>query len=182
MALKPAEIPLADVEVRRADGTPVLLGVLVDRPTVLVIPRYYGCLPCRGYLRDLSDRLGELEALGAGALAVSSGADFQARWLMDEQGVSFPLLVDPERRTHERLALPRRWWVALNPKGWWNYARAILRGNRQGRIVDPIQIPGLALLDATAVVRSVHRGRALGDYPPIAAVLDELRALAEPSA
>lgn len=179
MALRAAEIPLADVEVRQADGTPVRLGDLVDRPTVLVIPRYYGCLPCRGYLRELSDHLGELAELGARALAVSSGADFQARWLMEQQGVAFPLLVDPARRTHERLALPRRWWIALNPKGWWNYARAILRRNRQGRIVDPLQIPGLALLDAAAVVRRVHRGRSLGDYPPIAAVLDELRVLTE---
>lgn len=179
MALKTVDIPLADVEVHRVDGTPIRLGDLVDRPTVLVVPRYYGCLPCRGYLRDLTRRLGELEALGATAVAVSSGADFQARWLMEEQGVGFPLLVDPERRTHERLALPRRFWVALNPKGWWNYLRAIFRGNRQGRIVDPIQIPGLALLDATATARRVHRGKALGDYPAISVVLDELRTLAD---
>ncbi|MBI2168532.1 MAG: AhpC/TSA family protein [Actinobacteria bacterium] len=177
MALKSVEIPLADVKAQTASGEVVRIGDLVDRPTVLVVPRYYGCLPCRGYLRDVTAALPELAELGAGALAVSSGADFQARWLMEEQGVAFPLLVDPERHTHEALALPRRWWVALHPKGWWKYLRAIFRGNRQGRIVDPIQIPGLALLDEHAVARRIHRGRALGDYPPIATVLDELRNL-----
>lgn len=177
MALKTVDIPLYDVEVRTAEGEPVRLRDLVDRPTLLVVPRYYGCLPCRGYLKELSGRLGQLEAMGAGALAVSSGADFQARWLMDDQGVAFPLLVDPERRVHTALALPRKWWVALNPKGWWNYARALLRGNRQGRIIDPLQIPGLALLDSDATARRVHRGRALGDYPPLDVVLDELARL-----
>jgi len=179
MALKPTEIALADVTVHHADGTEARLGDLVDRPTVLVVPRYYGCLPCRGYLKDVSRRLDEIRARGGAALGVSSGADFQARWLMSDQGIAFPLLVDPERNIHAALALPRRWWVALNPKGWWRYAAAIARGNRQGRIVDPLQIPGLAVLDATATARYVHRGRALGDYPPLDTVISALAELAE---
>lgn len=62
----------------------------------------------------------------------------------------------------------------LNPKGWWNYLVAALRGNRQGRIIEPNQLPGLALLDANATVVRVHRGRALGDYPPVSEVVEEL--------
>jgi len=166
--------PLADASVRSADGEPMLLGDVVRRPTILVIPRYYGCLPCRDYLRRLSERLDEVEAAGASALGISVGADYQARWLMDEQGVRFPLLVDPDRRVYEALELPRRWWVGLNPLGWWNYVRALARGNRQGRIIEPNQLPGLALLDADARAVWVHRGRALGDYPPIDRVLAQL--------
>jgi peroxiredoxin len=75
-------------------------------PTILVIPRYYGCLPCRDYLRRLSASLDQVEARGGAALAVSAGADHQARWLMEEQGVRFPLLVDPDRRVHTALELP----------------------------------------------------------------------------
>ncbi len=74
--------------------------------------------------------------------------------------------------------MPRRVSVALNPRGWRNYAQAIARGNRQGKVLDPFQISGLALLDATAVLVWVHRGAALGDYPPVGEVLDRLRALA----
>lgn len=168
---------LADVKVETADGEPVAIGSLVDRPTIVVVPRYYGCLPCRGYLREVAARYDEVEAAGAAALGVSVGADFQARWLMDEQGVGYPLLVDPERAVYDALDLPRKWWVAFNPKGWWNYAKAIFRGNRQGKIIDPIQLPGLAILDADANVVSVHRGKALGDYPPLDRVLDEIRTL-----
>ncbi len=88
--------------------------------------------------------------------------------------MTFPLLVDPERRVYDALELPRRWWVVLNPRGWWIYLRAILRGNRQGRIIDPIQLPGLAVLDGDARAVWVYRGTALGDYPPIDRVLSEL--------
>jgi hypothetical protein len=172
---------LADISVQTAAGEPVTLGEFVDRPTILVIPRYYGCLPCRDYLRRLSERLDQVEARGGAALAVSAGADYQARWLTEEQGVRFPLLVDPDRRVHTALELPRRWWVGLNPRGWWNYGRALARGNRQGRIIEPNQLPGLALLDAKARAVWVHRGRALGDYPSIELVLARLDREAEPA-
>lgn len=172
------DVPLAAVEVQTADGETVTLGSLVDRPAVLVIPRYYGCLPCRGYLREVAARYDELETLGAGALGVSVGTDDQARWLMEEKGVGFALLVDPERHVYDALDLPRRWWVSLNPRGWWNYARAIFQGNRQGKIVEPNQLPGLAILDGAATAVRIHRGKALGDYPKFDAVLDELRSVA----
>lgn len=172
-----SDVSLADISVQTAGGEPLKLGDVVDRPTVLVVPRYYGCLPCRDYLHRLSERLADVQAAGGAALGVSVGADYQARWLMAEQGVGFPLLVDPERGVHAALELPRRWWVSLNPRGWWNYLRALRRGNRQGRIIDPNQLPGLAVLDHEAHAVWVHRGHAIGDYPPIERVLSELDAL-----
>lgn len=168
---------LAGIGVRTVDDGPVLLGEIVERPTILLIPRYYGCLPCRDYLRRVSDRLDEVRAAGGAALGVSVGAPHQARWLVEERGIRFPLLVDPDRHVYEALDLPRRWWVGLNPRGWWNYGRALARGNRQGRIIEPNQLPGLALLDADANAVWIHRGRALGDYPELDRVLDELRRL-----
>jgi peroxiredoxin len=175
MALKEIDVSLAEVVVESVDGEPLRLGELVGRPTVLVIPRYYGCLPCRGYLRELSENLDQIDAAGGGVLAVSVGAAHQARWLMEHKGVRFPLLVDPQRRVYDALDLPRRWWVGLTPKGWCNYVRAIARDSRQGRIVEPNQLPGLALLNERATAVRLHRGSALGDYPPISEVAAELR-------
>jgi hypothetical protein len=129
-------------------------------------------------IRRLSERLDEVEARGAAALAVSAGADQQARWLM---GVRFPLLVDPGRRVHTALGLPRKWWVGLNPRGWWKYARALTRGNRQGRIIEPNQLPGLALLDQDPRAAWVHRGQALGGYPTIERVLAMLDREVQPA-
>jgi hypothetical protein len=171
--------PLADIVVRSVEGSKVRLGDIVDRPTIVVIPRYYGCLPCRDYLRQVSERYQEVEAAGGQAVGVSGGAEHQARWLMEERGIRFPLLLDPDRQLYEAIALPRRWWVSLNPRGWWNYARAIARGSRQGKIIEPNQLPGLALLDANADAVWVHRGNALGDYPPLADVLARLERLVQ---
>ena len=35
-------LTLADIEVHSATGEPVRLGDLVDHPTLLLLPRYYG--------------------------------------------------------------------------------------------------------------------------------------------
>lgn len=169
---------LAEVRVRTVEGSEVRLGDVVDRPAIVVLPRYYGCLPCRDYLRQVSERYDEVEAAGGQAVGVSVGAEHQARWLMEERGIRFPLLVDPERRLYDAIDLPRRWWVGVNPRGWWNYARALARGNRQGRIIEPNQLPGLVLLDPAARAVWIHRGRALGDYPKVDRVLQELSRLA----
>lgn len=172
---------LAEITVQDADGRDVRLGELIHRPTVIVVPRYYGCLPCRDYLQQVSDRLDELEAHGAAAVGISVGAVHQARWLMEERRIRFPLLVDPERRFYDAIDLPKKWWVGLNPRGWVNYARAIRRGSRQGRIVSPNQLPGLVVVDQDARSRAIHRGKALGDYPPFEVVLGELGRATEPA-
>ena len=165
---------LAEIEVSSLDGAPVRIGDVVERPTILVIPRYYGCMPCRDYLRQAAERYGEVEAAGAAALGISVGADFQAAWLTEHYRIPFPLLVDPKRRVYDALELPRKLSVALNPRGWAKYAAAIAHGNRQGRVIEPFQIPGLALLDSSAAPVWVHRGQALGDYPPLDDVLDRV--------
>ena len=172
---------LAEITVQDADGADVRLGGLIARPTIIVVPRYYGCLPCRDYLQQVSDRLGEVEAAGAAALGISVGAAHQAGWLTHEQGIRFPLLVDPERRFYEAIDLQKKWWVGLNPRGWVNYARAIRRGSRQGRIIEPNQLPGLVVVNAGADALAIHRGRALGDYPPFDEVLAELGRAASPA-
>jgi hypothetical protein len=170
-------IPLAGIDVEDVSGRPVAIGKLVERPTILILPRYYGCAPCRDYLRQVSERLDEVEAAGGAALGVSVGTSQQARWLMEERGIRVPLMVDPPRRLNEALDLPRKWWVTLNPRGWWKYARALGRGSRQGKIVSPNQLPGLALLDAQADAVWVHRGKGVGDYPPLDQALEDLRRL-----
>lgn len=170
---------LAEITTHTVDGAVVRLGDLVDRPTIVVIPRYYGCLPCRDYLRQVSERYDEVQEAGGAALGVSVGANYQARWLMEKRGIRFPLLVDPDRHLYDAIDLPRRWWVNLNPRGWWNYARALARGNRQGMIIAPNQLPGLVLVDSDAHEVWVHRGRALGDYPKLDRVLAKLNELAD---
>ncbi len=46
------------------------------------------------------------------------------------------------------------------------------RRARQGRITaHPLQAPGFVILDSDCTVRFLYRGRTLGDYPPITAIV-----------
>jgi hypothetical protein len=120
-----------------------------------------------------------LSALGAGVIAVGTGADFQARRLMAE-GMPFPCLVDPERRLYQALGLGRVGWrTVLTPATYVNYVRGWLRGARQGKVTgDPRQLSGVAVLDAASRPVWVHRSGTIGDYPLIADVVEQVRRLA----
>ncbi len=150
---------LGPVTLFDADGVPVELASLLDRPLVVPLVRYYGCMPCKAFLHELEDVRADLEAAGLRVIAVG-GADYQARHLM-EHGVGFPLLLDPSHRLYAALDLRRiHWWALLKPTTWWKYLRAVRRA-RQGRITDhPLQAPGLAIVTATA-----RSGSCTGERP-----------------
>lgn len=134
-------------------------------------------MPCRDYLSQVRRAREAIEGMGATALAAASGTAADARALMAD-GIWFPCLLDPDKRVYRALGLGRITLGWLDPRGWWRYVRAILRGARQGRVTDPFQAPGVAILDAQATARLVWRGRTLGDYPPLREALDRLRAVA----
>lgn len=118
--------------------------------------------------------------MGGSALAVGPAADYQARALEDG-GVPFACLLDPQRKLYREFGLGRmtlRNW--LDPQAWRRYVRAMFRGGRQGMITTGVnQRPGLAIVDASGDVHFVHRGTGLGDYPPLSEVVGELRRIAQ---
>jgi hypothetical protein len=120
-----------------------------------------------------------VEALGARAVAVGTGAPFQARRLMDD-GMPFPCLVDADAALYRVLGIGRVGLRAiLNPAMYRNYWRAWRRGSRQGRMTgDPARLSGVAILDSAGRLGWRHVATTVGDYPPVASVLDELRRLA----
>lgn len=134
-------------------------------------------MPCRDLLSQLRDAHGEIMSLGAEALAVATGADFQARRLMQE-GLPFPALLDPDKNLYRALEIEHiRWGQWFRPSTWKLYFRSIRRA-RQGRLTgDILQAPGVVILDADGTIRYLHRGTTLGDYPPLTQVLDALRAV-----
>ncbi len=121
----------------------------------------------------------QIEALGARALAVATGAGFQARQLM-AGGLPFPALVDPDKQLYRALGIGRIGWDQwLRPSTWRRYvASAVAGGARQGRLTgDVLQAPGVVILDASHTIRYLHRGRTLADYPPLSEVLGALRSV-----
>lgn len=135
-------------------------------------------MPCVDYLSQVRRARSDIEALGATAIAISSGAPHQAEALM-AKGIWFPCLVDPTRQVARALGIGKIGLGWLDPTGWWAYVRALGRGARQGKITDPLQSPGVAILDGSGTARLVHRGTTLGDYPPLATVLASLRRLVD---
>lgn len=135
-------------------------------------------MPCVEYLSQVRQARSEIEAMGSTAMAIASGAPHQAEALMTK-GIWFPCLVDPTRQVAGALGIGKIGLGWLDPTGWWAYVRALFRGARQGEITDPLQSPGIAILDGSGTARLVDRGTTLGDYPPLADVLASLRRLVD---
>jgi len=165
--------PLSVISLLTPDGGPASLSAFDGTPLVIQLVRYFGCLPCQAYLRELDARAGEFAALRVAVVAVGGSADYQARWLRDT-GVTMPLLLDPAQRLRDAVgfgSLSGRQLMA--PRGLRSYAAAVLSGIRPQRITgDMMRSPGIAILDADHELRWTYEGAALGDYPPLDEVLD----------
>lgn len=161
-----------DIELLDPDGGRIRLGDLAADPLVVILVRYFGCLPCQAFVQDVDAALDRFPS-AARVVAVGGSADFQARWLRDSEGVSMPLLLDPGqqvRRLAELGDLTTR--QLLSPKGGINYARAMRRGLRPQKITrDTRRSPGVAVLGPHLDVRWTHEGTMLGDYPSVEEVV-----------
>lgn len=130
-------------------------------------------------LSQLREAHPDIVALGAGAVAVATGADYQARALMSE-GLPFPALLDPDKNLYRALGIERIPWDQWLRLSTWTRYLGSLRRARQGRLTgDIFQAPGVVVLDAERTIRYLHRGTTLGDYPSLPEILDALRAVAK---
>ena len=158
-----AEIALVD-----PDGNPVAFGEFVAEPLVVILVRYFGCLPCQNYVRDVDRTLDRFPS-GARVIAVGGSTDHQARWLRDTKGVGMPLLLDRDQRVRSLVGLGDLTTRQLTRAGGWaNYARAIGSGFRPQMPTEHARsAPGIAVFDSALEPLWVHRGEMMGDYPPI---------------
>ena len=171
-----AGIALAD-----PDGNPTTLGAFSADPLVVILVRYFGCLPCQEFVRDLD---GELDRFPSGTrvIAVGGSADHQARWLRRTKGVEMPLLLDPDQAVRGVAGvgdLSARQMSSLG--GASNYVKSLIRGFRpQVLTADAIKAPGIVVFDSEFNVMWVHQGETLGDYPPIDELIDRIESLTTP--
>ncbi len=68
-----ASIALAD-----AYGEPTTMGAFHADPLVVILVRYFGCLPCQDFVREV-DRSIDRFPEGSRVIAVGGSADYQAR-------------------------------------------------------------------------------------------------------
>jgi len=178
----PPTIDLSDLVLEDPDGDPVRLGDLIDRPTVIDLVRYYGCSPCRAYLRRLAEHHDDIERRGGAVLGIGPAAAYQAA-LLRKQGLRFPLLLDPRHRMAGAIGLGRQSLLQFifGLRGWWRWLGSWFRGGRQGAVTAGCsELPAVLVLDSGARTVWVHRGRFIGDYPAIDETLDQLNRAIEP--
>src|SRR5665811_689001 len=97
MTSSPSSETTADIGIFDPDGGATTLGAFQADRLIVILVRYFGCLPCQEYVRDLDRRFGRFPN-GNRMIAVGGSADYQARWLRDIKGVAMPLLLDPDQR------------------------------------------------------------------------------------
>jgi peroxiredoxin len=172
---QPVRVP-ADLTLAAPDGAPARFADLLarNRLTVVQLVRYFGCLPCQEWLLDLDRAADRLSGLGAGVAAVGGSADYQARWLREEKGVTMPLLLDPAHELRQVVGAVKPLGLRmLNPRGAAAYARSMGRGFRPQAITrDTVRTPGVVVVDRDGEVRWRHIGTRIGDYPPLDQVLE----------
>lgn len=121
---------------------------------------------------------------GGNVIGVAPAAGYQAAHLM-ETSIPYELLMDPDHRLSERLAIgTQSWWAFLfNLKAWWAYLSAFARHHRQGKITASYAVlPAVLVVDADGSVTYLYRGTGIADYPPLTDVMVELEtALRSPS-
>ena len=120
---------------------------------------------------------------GAQVVAIGQGTADEAERICEQMGVRFPCLGDPEKASYRAYGLRRAGWreIVLDPiregseamaKGY----RVSLRGSLM-RHSDWFQLPGVAIVDRSGVVRWLHQARHSGDIPAPPTVLAALAAI-----
>ena len=123
----------------------------------------------------MRDVLPEIHARGAELVVVGNGGPAHAAAFRDEQKLTFPLLVDQERRAYAAAGLRRDVASLLRPATWRNALRARRAGFRQvGVQGDALQLGGVFVLHPDGRVPFTYVSSAPGDHPDPSAILAAL--------
>lgn len=169
----------AEIAMTDPDGNSLVLGDYRADPLIVILVRYFGCLPCQDYLGQLVDSRGRFPA-DADVIAVGGSAAYQARWLRTNRGVSIPLLLDPEERVRAIAEIENLSARQLaSRQGATNYLKAMRHGYPpQVPTGDLRKAPGIIVFDPAFSPLWVHRGKAFGDYPTVEELVAHVGALA----
>lgn len=171
-----------DVTVRRDDGSEISLSQLWrDNPVVLVFLRHLGCIFCREHVARLRHDEARFHELGATIALITMGqphetAEFCAARAPEE---IFICLSDPEAQAYRAFGLSRGTSAeVMAPRVWGRGLQAMLHGNFPGiPRRDPMQMPGVFIVDRSGTVRYAYRSKDSADNPPNGELLNALAAL-----
>lgn len=151
-----------DVDVDLSTGEVVPLESLYrERRLALVFLRHLGCIFCREHVAQLR-RLKDLNIV-----FVTMAGPQQTDAFRQEMGSPHAFICDPQRRLHQHFAVPRGdLGKALHPQVFIRGIGAVLAHGMQKRPeADPLQMPGVAVIDTDGSVMWQHRAKHMADNP-----------------
>jgi len=132
-------------------------------------------------LLQLAARHSEIREAGGEVLGIGPAAAYQAAHLIAERDIPFSLLLDPDHQVAGAIELGRQplYRFVFRLKGWWRWLKTAWKG-KQGAITGAYwEVPAIVVVDSQARVVWAHRGRFMGDYPPLVETLGRLAAAIE---
>lgn len=123
----------------------------------------------------------DLETLGAKLAFVGNGEPQYALAFREEQGITAPLYVSPDREAYKAFDFAKGAATTFGPATVAHAARAFLGGHRQGALQGAaFQQGGVVLVLPDGSVPWLYKSREAGDHPDNQAVLDAVRAATPP--
>lgn len=127
---------------------------------------------------------GQIRARGGELVAIAQGTAAEAERFCRQLGVTYACLGDPAKDSYRAYELPRGGLRAIlvDPMRAGNEAirkgyQVSLRGSLMPHS-DWFQLPGLAVVDRSGIIRYLHRSRHAGDLAPTSDVMQTLQTLA----
>ena len=122
---------------------------------------------------QLRERQGELQTAQIQVAIVTFEVDGLARNYVRQTNLTWPLLVDRERKLYHAYGMNRESrWRVLGPASWGKYLRLILRGQWPKLPTDdPYQMGGDVLIDREGIVRLHYISRTPADRPSVESIL-----------
>lgn len=130
---------------------------------------------CREQAARLGQRLDEIGAADAQLVAIGNGHEHWARAFREEEGVAFPVYVDPGRQSYEHYGMRRGLTSVLGPRSVKHSLRAMSRGHFQSQTRgDALQNGGVVVLDETGEIVYAHVENEAGDLADLDEVIAAL--------
>ena len=124
----------------------------------------------------MRQRHGEIQAMGAGVVAVSFEPRDRLFQLTRQLQLPFPILSDPNRNVYAAYSLTQGSLLKIfSPKTVWTYVKHFARGRRYEHAAsDWRQLGGDFILDEDGTVLFEYRGQTPTDRPAVASLIERL--------
>jgi peroxiredoxin Q/BCP len=150
------------------DGRPISLRDYDGYPVWMIFYRYPGCPLCNLHISALTHRYEKYFSSSLRIIAVfESPRDKFPKKLAGKPFPPFPLIADPERRLYELYGTETSLGGVFNPGAVGGLFKALIGGNRQGRITGNLaQIPAHFLIAEDGVIEDIYYGTNIADHIP----------------